>query len=188
MATPIIEEVSTSSGSSTRSGSSSEGPQRKGSGGPLPVIELPKDHYEQQQWRQQGPQGVYRSPFEAALVMPAGEYVSLSQLQPNGPQAEGTPAAAGPQRGAAPAPQQRAADWSLICPDQKQQQQQQQQQQPRTLVLSRGPGGLQRAGSVGFRPRCEWELDPSKVLIGRRLAVGGFAEVFLGKYEVSEAT
>jgi hypothetical protein len=33
--------------------------------------------------------------------------------------------------------------------------------------------------------RCEWELDPRKVLVGRRLAVGGFAEVFLGKYEVS---
>jgi hypothetical protein len=32
--------------------------------------------------------------------------------------------------------------------------------------------------------RCEWELDPRKVLVGRRLAVGGFAEVFLGKYEV----
>lgn len=33
--------------------------------------------------------------------------------------------------------------------------------------------------------RCAWELDPRKVLVGRRLAVGGFAEVFLGKYEVS---
>jgi hypothetical protein len=33
-------------------------------------------------------------------------------------------------------------------------------------------------------PRCEWELDPRKVLVGRRLAVGGFAEVFIGKYEV----
>lgn len=38
----------------------------------------------------------------------------------------------------------------------------------------------------GFAPRCEWELDPRQVLVGRRLAVGGFAEVFLGKYEVSE--
>ncbi|WIA13712.1 hypothetical protein OEZ85_007265 [Tetradesmus obliquus] len=35
----------------------------------------------------------------------------------------------------------------------------------------------------GFAPRCEWELDPRQVLVGRRLAVGGFAEVFLGKYE-----
>jgi len=34
--------------------------------------------------------------------------------------------------------------------------------------------------------RCEWELDPRKVLVGRRLAVGGFAEVFLGKYEVRQ--
>lgn len=33
-------------------------------------------------------------------------------------------------------------------------------------------------------PRCEWELDPRRVLVGRRLAVGGFAEVFIGKYEV----
>jgi len=35
-------------------------------------------------------------------------------------------------------------------------------------------------------PRCEWELDPRKVLVGRRLAVGGFAEVFIGKYEVGQ--
>jgi hypothetical protein len=40
------------------------------------------------------------------------------------------------------------------------------------------------AGRARFAPRCEWELDPRKVLIGRRLAVGGFAEVFIGKYEV----
>ncbi|GLC65734.1 hypothetical protein PLESTF_000334100 [Pleodorina starrii] len=33
------------------------------------------------------------------------------------------------------------------------------------------------------RPRSEWELDPSKIAIGRRLAVGGFGEVFLAKYE-----
>jgi hypothetical protein len=186
VATPIIEEVSSSSGSS-----SSEGPRSRGSesaSGPLPVIELPSEHHEQQQKRrQQGPQGVYRSPFEAALVMPAGEYVSLSQLQPNGPPPQDTPAATAVQGGAAPAAQQRAVDWSRICPE-EQQRQAEEQRQPGTLVVTRGPGGLQRAGSVGFRPRCEWELDPSKVLIGRRLAVGGFAEVFLGKYEVSATT
>lgn len=33
------------------------------------------------------------------------------------------------------------------------------------------------------RPRSEWELDPSKIIIGRRLAVGGFGEVFVAKYE-----
>ncbi len=33
------------------------------------------------------------------------------------------------------------------------------------------------------RPRSEWELDPLKIAIGRRLAVGGFGEVFLAKYE-----
>ncbi|EFJ40275.1 hypothetical protein VOLCADRAFT_69740, partial [Volvox carteri f. nagariensis] len=32
-------------------------------------------------------------------------------------------------------------------------------------------------------PRSEWELDPTKIAIGRRLAVGGFGEVFLAKYE-----
>jgi len=30
---------------------------------------------------------------------------------------------------------------------------------------------------------CEWMLDASKVFLSRRLAVGGFAEVFLGQYE-----
>lgn len=29
-----------------------------------------------------------------------------------------------------------------------------------------------------------WKIDPSKIAIGRRIAVGGFAEVFVGKYEV----
>lgn len=33
------------------------------------------------------------------------------------------------------------------------------------------------------RPRSEWELDPSKITMGRRLAVGGFGEVFMAKYE-----
>lgn len=31
------------------------------------------------------------------------------------------------------------------------------------------------------RARSEWELDPQKITLGRRLAVGGFAEVFVGK-------
>ena len=29
-----------------------------------------------------------------------------------------------------------------------------------------------------------WEVDPKHVILGERLAVGGFAEVFVGKYEV----
>ncbi|GFR40294.1 hypothetical protein Agub_g475 [Astrephomene gubernaculifera] len=33
------------------------------------------------------------------------------------------------------------------------------------------------------RPRSEWELDPNKIVMGRRLAVGGFGEVFMAKYE-----
>ncbi|GLI70156.1 hypothetical protein VaNZ11_014968 [Volvox africanus] len=36
---------------------------------------------------------------------------------------------------------------------------------------------------VSPRPRSEWELDPVKIAILRRLAVGGFGEVFLAKYE-----
>eukprot|EP00879_Flechtneria_rotunda_P003725 GHRR01003963.1.p1 GENE.GHRR01003963.1~~GHRR01003963.1.p1 ORF type:complete len:855 (+),score=369.40 GHRR01003963.1:504-3068(+) len=44
-------------------------------------------------------------------------------------------------------------------------------------------GPPMRTVSGSFMPCCEWELDPRKVLVGRRLAVGGFAEVFLGKYE-----
>lgn len=31
--------------------------------------------------------------------------------------------------------------------------------------------------------RGEWELDPVAILLGRRIAVGGFAEVFVGKYQ-----
>lgn len=30
-----------------------------------------------------------------------------------------------------------------------------------------------------------WKIDPAKITIGRRVAVGGFAEVFVGKYEVN---
>ena len=29
-----------------------------------------------------------------------------------------------------------------------------------------------------------WEIDPNSVIIGERIAMGGFAEVFIGKYEV----
>jgi hypothetical protein len=29
-----------------------------------------------------------------------------------------------------------------------------------------------------------WAVDPARVTLGDRLAVGGFAEVFVGKYEV----
>ncbi len=36
---------------------------------------------------------------------------------------------------------------------------------------------------VAPRPRSEWELDPAKIVLGRRLAVGGFGEVFVAKYE-----
>jgi hypothetical protein len=49
-------------------------------------------------------------------------------------------------------------------------------------VAPRGVGG-----GCSFVPRCEWELDPRKVYVGRRLAVGGFAEVFIGSYEVLPA-
>lgn len=50
---------------------------------------------------------------------------------------------------------------------------------------SNGSSLLPLTSAVAWKPRGEWELDPRKVLVGRRLAVGGFAEVFLGKYEVS---
>ena len=29
-----------------------------------------------------------------------------------------------------------------------------------------------------------WEVDPNQVIMGDRIAIGGFAEVFIGKYEV----
>lgn len=47
----------------------------------------------------------------------------------------------------------------------------------RALVVS--ANALQMAP----RPRSEWELDPAKIVLGRRLAVGGFGEVFVAKYE-----
>ncbi|KAF6257891.1 kinase-like domain-containing protein, partial [Scenedesmus sp. NREL 46B-D3] len=61
----------------------------------------------------------------------------------------------------------------------------QQQHQQQLVQQGGGAAVAQHAPPVvrGFVPRCEWELDPRKVLVGRRLAVGGFAEVFLGKYE-----
>ncbi len=37
----------------------------------------------------------------------------------------------------------------------------------------------------GFVARSRWEIDPRDVVVGERLAVGGFSEVFLGKYQVS---
>lgn len=33
-----------------------------------------------------------------------------------------------------------------------------------------------------------WELDPDNILIGDRIAVGGSAEVFVGKYEGARLT
>eukprot|EP00878_Enallax_costatus_P024545 GHUV01026198.1.p1 GENE.GHUV01026198.1~~GHUV01026198.1.p1 ORF type:complete len:298 (+),score=105.77 GHUV01026198.1:104-895(+) len=61
------------------------------------------------------------------------------------------------------------------------------QNPPPTLVIPRasalGKHQPRAQPRQGFVPRCEWELDPRKVLVGRRLAVGGFAEVFIGKYE-----
>ncbi len=38
------------------------------------------------------------------------------------------------------------------------------------------------------KKRNEWEVEPEKVMLGERLAVGGFAEVFVGKYEVISQT
>lgn len=43
--------------------------------------------------------------------------------------------------------------------------------------MSSSRSGLSRQSS-------EWALDSTKIILGRRLAVGGFAEVFVGKYEV----
>jgi hypothetical protein len=88
---------------------------------------------------------------------------------------------------------------SQLLQDQRRLHQQHQQQQlerqraggaplgPLDAAIVASPAGL-TALSIGrplHAPRCEWELDPRKVLVGRRLAVGGFAEVFIGKYEVS---
>lgn len=39
------------------------------------------------------------------------------------------------------------------------------------------------SGTAGMDLR-RWEVDPKHVILGERLAVGGFAEVFVGKYEV----
>lgn len=45
-------------------------------------------------------------------------------------------------------------------------------------------GDLGKTGSF-LEPKCPWEIDPVDVKLGRRIAVGGFAEVFIGNYQVS---
>ncbi|GIL87290.1 hypothetical protein Vretimale_1762 [Volvox reticuliferus] len=61
-----------------------------------------------------------------------------------------------------------------------------------TAAVHSGPAGVINSTAVvpvvnplvvSPRSRSEWELDPAKISIGRRLAVGGFGEVFLAKYE-----
>ena len=32
--------------------------------------------------------------------------------------------------------------------------------------------------------RCQWEIHPNEIKLGRRIAVGGFAEVFIAEYQV----
>ncbi|GMH35293.1 hypothetical protein BSKO_03161 [Bryopsis sp. KO-2023] len=54
---------------------------------------------------------------------------------------------------------------------------------------SREPAGCDVVPSSGERlisarlPSSPWELDPRQITVGHRIAVGGFAEVFVGKYE-----
>jgi ribosomal protein L12E/L44/L45/RPP1/RPP2 len=133
-------------------------------------------------------------PAAVAAAASAAEHDRQQQQQAD---AEGLAAAAGGEGGAVGAWLQSWASSStkngtLIMPHQQQHQQYHHQQ----LVQQMGGAAMQQQqqqrGHVpgvvrGWVPRCEWELDPRKVLVGRRLAVGGFAEVFLGKYEVRAA-
>lgn len=48
-------------------------------------------------------------------------------------------------------------------------------------VVAPEPGVL--AGAAAARPLARWQVNPSEVHVGHRLAVGGYAEVFLGKYQ-----
>lgn len=41
-----------------------------------------------------------------------------------------------------------------------------------------------RGDELHIRKRNAWEIDPSEIKLGRRIAVGGFAEVFVGEYQV----
>jgi glycerate kinase len=120
-----------------------------------------------------------------------------TQLQTHADASAGLAAAAGDGAGEAGAVGAWLQSWAssstkggtLIMPHQQHHQQYHHNQ----MVQQMGGGAVaqqQQRGHVpsvvrGWVPRCEWELDPRKVLVGRRLAVGGFAEVFLGKYEVS---
>ena len=161
---PLVDEASTSSGSSrasrgtaspstTSPSSSTDTVAGKGKG--LQAGGRPGNYEEHA-----GDGGYTRGPFEAALVMHKDGFVPLSK------------------------------HLSLVeagaheLHEQLEQKQQQREGQGVAGHLSTAP--QQQEGQVGavFSKRCEWELDPRKVLVGRRLAVGGFAEVFLGKYEV----
>jgi hypothetical protein len=79
--------------------------------------------------------------------------------------------------------------------DETHQHRQEEQQQQQLVPLAAQPSaagdaahGMWRQPSIGVplassflqnqsRPRGEWELDPGKIIVGRRLAVGGFGEV-----------
>ena len=50
-------------------------------------------------------------------------------------------------------------------------------------VCRAGALSMAPSGTAGMDLR-RWEVDPKRVILGERLAVGGFAEVFVGKYEV----
>lgn len=54
--------------------------------------------------------------------------------------------------------------------------------QVRQALAPAAPAGRRQAAA---QQRCSnlWEIDPAEVVVGERLAVGGFAEVFLGKYQ-----
>ena len=54
--------------------------------------------------------------------------------------------------------------------------------------LHQGEGASSSHHPLQRRSPCSvWEVDPREVLVGKRLAVGGFSEVFLGRFQASLA-
>jgi hypothetical protein len=111
-----------------------------------------------------------RGPFEAALVMHKDGYVPLSKHLPN------MESGAGELYKELEVSKHYEQEVSAGAGELV---------QPGVAQLASQCQQHKRQLEPVFNARCEWELDPRKVLVGRRLAVGGFAEVFLGKYEVS---
>lgn len=54
------------------------------------------------------------------------------------------------------------------------------------IAPRQGPGALAPKGKGPIEAKEQWEIDPSELDVGERVAVGGFAEVFIGTWAGSQ--